>query len=221
MNGASLKLTTEPKLVQIVPAVLAENPVEFGYDLKKLKFVRRLHIDIATPPFSPRRTLGLAQVSLPDNVECDLHLMLDHPERQIEIVTSLSPSLAIAHFETKGNVGHFFAELKSVGIKTGLALLPETRVEQARGLIKAVDHVLIFTGHLGYYGGDLREDCLPKIAEVKEINPDVEVSVDGGVNPDNARKVTAAGADVLVSGGFIVKASDPKIPYRQMMEAVE
>ncbi len=205
-------------MAQVVPAVLAENPVDLGHDLKKVRFSRRLHIDIASPPFAPRRTIGLAQLHLPVETSCDLHLMLDNPSA--ETVISLGPELAIIHFEAGGDQKNFLSRMKQVGIKTGVALLPETTVAQAAELIKNVDHVLVFTGHLGYYGGQLRTDCLPKIAEIKAINPKIEVSVDGGINLENIEAVKNAGADILISGGFIVNSADPKDAYTRLQEAV-
>lgn len=182
----------------------------------RLSFANRLHIDVAAPPFTKARTLGLAQLVLPRMASCDLHLMMHHPQRQIETVISLKPNLAIAHFEADGDLVEFFWRLSEVGIKTGLALLPETPVSKAEDLIQGVKHVLIFTGHLGYYGGELNAECLPKIAEVKKINPDVEVSVDGGINPQNAKQVAEAGADILISGGFISNAQNPKDSYERL-----
>ena len=207
-------------MAQIVPSITVSDPVDFGHKLKNFKFAKRLHFDTGQPPFLPNRLINLAQISLPEGKECDLHLMLDHPEKQTEMVISLGPSLVIIHYEAKGDVKAFFAEMRKVGIKTGLALLPETAVEEAREIIAGVDHVLIFTGHLGYYGGELKKDCLPKIQQVKATSPEIEVCVDGGINPTNIAEVADAGADVVISGGFISNSENPKAAFHQLMEAM-
>lgn len=207
-------------MAKVVPSILTNTPSEFGLMAGRLNFADRVHIDIASPPFTKARTIGLAQLVLPGIAKNDLHLMMHHPDRQIETVISLNPNLAIAHFEADGNLVDFFWRVGEVGIKTGLALLPETPVSKAADLIKDVNHVLIFTGHLGFYGGALKAECLPKIAEAKKINPDLEVSVDGGINPGNAKMVAEAGADILISGGFIVNADDPKAAYETLSGAL-
>lgn len=206
-------------MAQIVPSITVGDAVEYGQKLGRLKFAERLHIDVGVPPFTPNRTIGLAQVGVPKSSKFDLHLMMHDPHWQTETVISLVPDLVIVHFEANGDLTGFLERVGQVGIKRGLALLPETTVEQASGLIKLCDHVLVFTGHLGYYGGHLKEDCLPKIAQIKELK-DVEVSVDGGINPDNAAQVVEAGADVLVSGGFIANADDPKAAFMKLEGAL-
>lgn len=205
---------------RVVPAILTNDPADFGHKLKLLKFAGRIHIDISQPPFAPTRTIGLAQVHLPAGLDADLHLMISHPDKQTETVISLSPKLAIVHFEAEGNLSYFFEKIAQVGIKKGLAILPETSVDEADAIIKLADHVLVFTGNLGHYGGELRKDCLAKIGEVKAINPSAEISVDGGINPENAAEVAAAGADILISGGFIANAEDPKAAYGKIAEAL-
>lgn len=205
---------------QVVPAILTSDPADFGHKIKRLKFAGRVHVDVSQPPFAPTRTIGLAQIHLPDGLKSDLHLMINHPEKQAETVISLNPDLAIVHFEADGNLANFFERIGEVGIKKGLAILPETTVSEAAELIKQADHVLVFTGNLGHYGGELRGDCLAKIAEIKELNPKAEISVDGGVNPDNAAEVARAGADILISGGFIANAEDPKAAFSKIAEAV-
>lgn len=206
-------------MAEIVPALLAQDPADYGHKMTKLKFAQRVHLDIAAPPFTPNRTINLAQVHLPSGQQFELHLMLEEPLAQLETVISLNPALAIVHFEAKGNLKRFFSEIAAAGIKKGLAILPETSVSAAAELINQADHVLVFTGHLGYYGGELKWDCLGKIAEIKKLNPKAEVSVDGGVNPENAKEVVEHGADVLVSGGFIANAESPVTNYRRLAEA--
>jgi ribulose-phosphate 3-epimerase len=206
-------------LVQIVPTILAQSIEEYNRLLKQVvSFAPRVHLDFMDGVFAPTRSINVIEASWPSDKIIDLHLMLKNPSDVLETVISMSPYLTIVHAEANGNLEDFMSEMQSVGIKAGVALLPDTSVESVRQLIKIADHVLVFAGHLGYYGGTLDKEALQKISEIKSINSTVEVGVDGGVNNDNAALVVKAGADVLYSGGYIQKAANPKVAYDTLVE---
>lgn len=203
----------------IVPAILTDDPADFAARLKRVEpFATRIHIDITDGEFAPSKTLGLAQVYGFAGAEIDLHLMMHQPERQLETIISLNPALVIWHFEARADHQRILDDLGQVGIKRGLALLPETGPEQIAAHVAGLDHVLVFTGHLGYYGGEMKTDCLAKIPELKKARADLEVGVDGGVNFETAKLAVEAGADVLDSGNFIQTAPSPKRTFEKLMQ---
>lgn len=209
----------------VCPAVLASTPDAFLTDLKRAQsLASRAQIDICDGEFADNQTVNLSQISWPEDLSVDLHLMVHEPAEQEHDIIALGPNLVIVHVEAKDGGGknkvELLEELKQVGIKTGVALLAQSQPSDWVDLIKQVDHVLIFTGHLGHYGGDMDESQLTKIAQVKQINPQVEVGVDGGINADNAAKVVAAGADVLNVGGYIQQAADPQSAYATIEQIV-
>jgi len=205
-------------MASVVPAILADTAEEYGRRLDRVKdFARRLHIDICDGVFTGSKTIGLSQVYDIDGVPLDIHLMTQHPESQIENIVSLQPSLVICHFEAESDRESFFRDLRESDIKVGLAINPETKVEQVQHLLPNLDHALVFTGgHLGYYGGQFQTECLDKIAQIKAINPDIEVSVDGGVDDRTAKLSVDAGADVLDCGSFLQNADDPHNAYESL-----
>lgn len=213
-------------LPQIVPTVLATTPQEFGAIIERLKpFAKRLHIDIADGEFAPNTTINLPQAYWPEEIRADLHLMINKPGMRTEICISLKPHLVIVHAEASD---HGYAsklemiqQLKAVGIKTGLALLPHTAVRTVVDLLRQIDHVLVFSGRLGFYGGRMQKDVLAKIAQIRSANRGVEIAVDGGINADNIAEVVEAGADVLNVGGYIQKAEDPAKAYTKLLRLVE
>lgn len=208
-------------MAEIVPAILAATPADFAAKLQAVKpFAKRIHIDITDGIFAPSQTINLAQVYGLEGVQMDLHLMLQKPSEQLETIVSLHPDLVILHQEADDDLALLFEQLQKMGIKVGLGILPDTAVGACQHNLQVADHALVFTGHLGYYGGQMDQSQLSKIAEIKAIKP-VEVSVDGGVNPGNAATTVAAGADVLISGGFIAESADPKAAYQQLMEAAQ
>jgi len=87
-------------------------------------------------------------------------------------------------------------------------------------LIRMVDHVLIFSGDLGHYGGNASLMQLEKVRLIKAINPNLEIGWDGGVSIDNAFTLSQGGVDVLNSGGAINKADDPASVYDKLVQEI-
>lgn len=208
-------------MAKVAVTVDADTPADFAARIERIKpFVRRLHVDISDGVFAPNKTIGLSQAYGIDGSELDLHMMVEYPESQVEKILAFEPNLVILHFEASG--GHLkdiFGQLKEVGIRTGLAIKPDTVVEEVKDWLVDLDHLLVFTGKLGFNGGEMRVDCLDKIAQAKAINPNLEIGVDGGVNKDTARLALDAGADVLDTGSWVHEATDPEAAYL-MLEAI-
>lgn len=185
-------------MAEIVPTILAITPGEYHERLEAVKpHAKRIHVDICDGDFAPNATIDLAQVYVPEGYELDLHLMVQNPFSHLNSALALKPSLIIIHAEVEGNYVNTIKEIQSFGVDAGVAFLPETQVEDHAELVRLADHVLVFTGDLGHYGGDLDHDQLHKVADARAINPNVETSIDGGVNPDNVDELEA---DVLYVG---------------------
>lgn len=200
------------------PVTTAE---EYALRLKRIeKFVRRLHVDISDGVFTPTKTIDLAQAYDVNDVPTDLHLMVSHPGQLVEMVISAGPALVICPAEAAANWPELFGQWRELGIKVGLALRAETPVSKIKSVLPDLDHVLVFTGdHMGFNHSHFDVGTLAKVKEIKAINPKVEVGVDGGINVSHAREATKAGADVIVSGGFVVDAKDPKAAFAELMIA--
>jgi len=128
--------------------------------------------------------------------------------------------MVIIHVETMIHHMHFAAELHARRMKAGLAILPETPVSNIEQILHSFDHLLIFSGDLGYFGGKANLDLAVKARQAKEHHPDLEVGWDGGVNDKNAHLLAEAGVDVLNAGGFIQKSNDPRRAYETLIEAL-
>ena len=105
-------------------------------------------------------------------------------------------------------------------MQVGVALLPETQPADVADIIRVVDSVLIFGGHLGYQGGVADLTQLEKIPAIQQINSTVTIEWDGGANLSNVSQIAAAGVDQINIGSAISGASDPAVVYRQLVEAV-
>lgn len=194
---------------------------EYAERLKRIEgFVRRLHVDISDGVFTPTKTIDLAQVYDVGDTDTDLHLMITNPAQVLEMVISAGPQLVICHAEAQANWPELFGQWQEVGIKVGLALRADTSVSKIKHILPKLDHVLVFTGdNIGHNHSHFQAETLKKIKEIKAVNPNIEVSVDGGMNPEHAKVAVEAGADVIVTGGYVVDADDPKAAYAELMMA--
>lgn len=198
----------------ICPTILAENPHTYREQLERISgFAGRIQIDLADGEFAPNTTITPVQAYWPNSISADIHLMFKRPVEQIETLISLKPNIVILHAESEGDIKSLMLQLKAVEIQVGIALLKDTRAEDKKTLIDLADHVLIFSGSLGHFGGEADYGLFEKIKAVKKINPDAEIGWDGGVNDKNVADLVAAGVDVLNVGGFIQKATQPQSAY--------
>jgi ribulose-phosphate 3-epimerase len=201
-------------MASIAPTINATTPEDYARRIDNVKgFATRLHIDVGDGVFTDVKTVGLTQVYDIDGVPFDLHLMMTHPEGQMENICALQPQLVITHFEAPFDREAFYKQLRDVDIKVGMAINVETTIEQVRDILPTINHLVVFTGKLGHNGGEFRADCLEKIGQARAINPDLEIAVDGGLNQETARKAVEAGANLLDVGSFIHDSADPEIAY--------
>jgi len=203
-------------MADVAVTILATDPTDFADRIQRVKaFAKRVHVDISDGRFAPTKTIGLAQAYGVTGAQFDLHLMIEYPETQMDNALALKPDLIIVHAEAKGDLRGVLEQCHTLGIKAGVAILPQTPIEAVKDLLPLADHVLIFTGSLGHNGGVMQKDCLMKIAEVKQSSK-AEIGVDGGVNLETGVLAVAAGADVLDSGSFIHDASSPGKAYADL-----
>ncbi len=202
----------------VIPAILAENAEQYKQQVEKVQdFTRHIHVDISDGEFAPTFTVGTQELWWPEGWTADIHAMVQRPEEYLATLIQLKPNMVIFHAEADGNLASAMAMLKQYGIKAGVALLRPTVPSDVAELIRLADHVMIFTGDLGKYGGTASLMQLEKVRLVKRINSTAEIGWDGGVNVDNAYTLTQGGVTVLNSGGFIQQADDPAKAYNELV----
>ncbi len=207
-------------MATIVPTVLANSEQYESYILKYAQFAQRIHIDLSDGQFSPSKTVEISEIYWPYSQEVDLHIMYKDPIPLLDEIIALTPNLVIIHAEIDVDYRNFAEKLKTAGIKFGLALLAETPVSKIVSLVDILDHVLIFSGNLGHYGGVANVALISKISEIKKFNSNIEIGWDGGINQDNAKQLVNAGVDVLDVGGFIAGAENSREAYMKLSEAI-
>ncbi|HRF28466.1 MAG TPA: hypothetical protein PL051_02395 [Candidatus Saccharibacteria bacterium] len=205
----------------IAPAVLVENAAAYKERMEKIQgFAERVHIDISDGEFAPTFTIAPNEAWWPANWHADIHAMVARPSEYIDQFIALKPNLVIFHVEVEEDLLPIMKKLQSVGIKAGIALMRPTVPSVVGGLIEIADHVMIFSGDLGHYGGLASLMQLEKVRLIRAIKPGVEIGWDGGVNVDNAFTLSQGGIDVLNVGSTIAKSADPVATYKTLVDEI-
>ncbi len=206
----------------ICPTVLAADPHHFRDQMDRVTpFASRVQIDLTDGIFASPSTMSLESIWWPSNIQADIHLMYQKPTRHLKLLKQLNPSLVIVHAEADGNFFEIATSLKQAGIKVGVALLKDTPVKRILPALPHIDHVLIFSGDLGRFGGEADLSLLTKIAELRRHpTSQVEVGWDGGINSQNACQLAEGGVDVLNVGGFIQRADNPQQAYATLEQTL-
>lgn len=206
----------------IVPTVLTSETTEFVTQLQAFhNFAKRIQIDISDGTFAPSQTVLPKDMRLPTDVQIDLHMMVAKPSDYITQVISLKPSMCILHAEVDDDLSSLAQQLRSAGIKFGIALLKTTFPRRAQGLISEADHVLIFAGKLGEQGGTIDMLQTEKVPLIKSLNPSVEIGWDGGANLSNVRALAHDGIDVINVGSALSQSTDKVAMYQSLLAESE
>jgi ribulose-phosphate 3-epimerase len=206
----------------ICPTVTAFDTHEYRTQLERVDtFAPRIHVDLMDGEFAPTKSPDLSQLWLPENVECDVHIMYKRPQDHLEQLIALKPSLVIVQTESDCDIPKFAADLREAGIKIGISVLQDTKISDVSYLFPHVQHLLIFSGNLGHFGGQADLSLIAKITEAKAIHPSLEIGWDGGINADNCQELASAGVDVLNVGSAIQKAEKPQEAYATMVSKTD
>lgn len=198
----------------LCPSILAADFWELG---RQVEIVERagvpyLHIDVMDGMFVPSISFGmpvLRCVRERSKLFMDVHMMVAQPERYIEELIQLGADGITIHVEACDCIPETLAKIRELGVKTGIAINPETSVSAVFPYMEMVDMVLVMTVRPGFGGQEYIIDCIDKIKEMRRVinqnYPDVKLEIDGGVTLGNLEMNLAAGANVIVTGSAIFK----------------
>jgi len=174
-----------------------------------------LHIDVMDGNFVPNITIGADVVKSIRNKSkafFDVHLMINAPDFYAKSFADAGADLITFHIEAPVDVEKTIKHIKSLGVKVGLSIKPNTPAEILEPFIDELDLVLVMTVEPGFGGQEFMHDMVPKITKVKEMakkhNKEIYLEVDGGISPKTVKFVKDAGANVLVAGSAIFKKDD-------------
>lgn len=200
-------------MIKIAPSILSADFAKLGEELQAISLAGAdmIHIDVMDGHFVPNITIGPAvikSIRKHSTLPFDVHLMVSSPEHLFEDFVESGSDIITIHLEALENPDRSISQIKNLGVKVGISLLPSTPASALCDLINKVDLILVMTVNPGFGGQAFMENQLHKIREISIMlknagREDVILSVDGGINPTTAKACIDAGATMLVAGSYV------------------
>ena len=204
-------------MIKIAPSILSADFCNLESEIRRIRTADMVHVDVMDGMFVPNITIGVPVVkSIRKHTDMflDVHLMIDKPVRYVESFCKAGADLISIHLEADHptRIAEALRIMGDNGVKKAIALRPITSPEAVLPYIEQLDMVLVMTVEPGFGGQAFLDSQLATIRRVREIinqyNPACDLEVDGGINPETAKRVTEAGANVLVAGSSVYGAPD-------------
>ena len=214
-----------PLPIRIAPSLLS---ADFGRLADEVRAVEAagadvVHVDVMDGRFVPNITIGplvVEAVRKVTKLPIDVHLMIVEPERYVDAFARAGANLVSVHAEVSPHLHRTLQAIRGAGARPAVALNPSTPLSAIEYVVGDCEMVLVMTVNPGFGGQRYIDACTDKIRALRALadirNPGLEIEVDGGVKPDTAATVAAAGANVLVAGTAVFGEKD----YREAIAAL-
>jgi ribulose-phosphate 3-epimerase len=223
-------MSLRPREPFLAPSILSADFTRLADALAVLNAAERclVHVDVMDGRFVPNITLGMPVVAAMRKETAlilDCHLMIAEPSRYAEAFVRAGADWVSIHYEADPHSHRTLGAIRQSGAKAGIVLNPGTPVEALADLVGAFDFALLMSVNPGFGGQSFIPRTLDKVRRLDALRQAAGepfiIQVDGGVGPDNAAALVAAGADVLVAGNAVFKAPDPAGAIQELVAAMD
>ncbi|BBM36167.1 ribulose-phosphate 3-epimerase [Pseudoleptotrichia goodfellowii] len=209
------------KKIIIAPSLLAADFSDLKNEIQKVEKAgaEYLHLDVMDGAFVPNISFGapvISSIRKHSNLVFDVHLMVENPDRFIKDFVDTGVDIITVHVEATKHLNRTVQLIKSYGKKVGISLNPSTPLEMIKHELKNIDMVLIMTVNPGFGGQAFIENMTDKIKELRALDANIDIEVDGGINAETGKKVKESGANILVAGSYIFSGN-----YKEKIDSLK
>ncbi len=208
--------------LKIAPSILGVDYGRMNEHLAELApFSDMFHVDVMDGNFVNNLTVGPPVVErIQTDVPLDCHLMISDPDKYIEAFAKAGAYSITIHAEASTDLKRDVALIKDQGVRACVAVNPATELEVIKEVLPELDMVLVMSVVPGWGGQAFMSEVLEKVSAIRAEYPELDIQIDGGISDKTAPEAVKAGANVLVSGSYILKAQSPSEAVSLLKQAI-
>jgi ribulose-phosphate 3-epimerase len=217
-------------MVEIAPSILSADFRRLGEQIATVEHAGAsyIHVDVMDGHFAPNLTVGpfiVEWVRKATKLPIDAHLMIKNPDNFIGAFARAGANMISVHPEATYHLDRTINHIRQAGCQAGVVLNPATPLVMIEEVIADVDYVLLMSVNPGFSGQKFIPSSLDKLRRLRDLirmkSSPARIEIDGGVGPDNAAEVVAAGAEILVTGSAVFGAENPAEALKNLLRVAE